>query len=606
MVKEELQPVQVSTLPARGRDLASAPDNLRALSLSTIGNGATGAEPSLMASITDALSKSQQGDSIDQTTSIGHSSIDPVPKYEPVTVSEGHGRTSDDTSSGKKRTTRRSTSPPVLPPGAAPAAIRAWDDGSGQGEDGAHSDHPASSSERASQQRISPLEADGEEEVGLAYDQDNACPEAEEAKDNDDKQSKIGGESFSEGEHEHATNARTVMAPTTSMQTPISATPSMQSNVPGPMTLDNEASDRSNIKLRSRGGSQHRIHRVPPPTLDTDSANMSPSSRPLENPYDVHSTEFIARDDANDEHTRNVAAALEVSREFDTLTWAAVSPANTYVPPQKTPQPLLGPRPASRQPSYEYSPTSPNRSPTSPVQATQEPSSPLAPPTAPFIDGSISPTRPTAPPLERPLLAYGDNRAPLPSRRVSSRGPPPFPQVTSPRSPQLDTPGAGSGASTGQRSPYRTPPEYARPAPPFSSAAMSRSTSSLDGNGGPGTPRMISAAAFRRQQQGRSPSNSGLPDSLGPADTSPLVLRRQSPAPAVPPKNTAPTRRLSVVNPDPHMASDDEGEYDYIAAYASSTVEGETGRSGHGHSPSQSQSMGSGGGYGAGKYVSEL
>lgn len=603
-----VQSAQASTLPARGRDPAPGPDNIRPLSLSTIGNGATGAEPSLMASITDAL-RSQRGDSIDQTTSIGHSSIDPVLKYEPVTVSEGHGRTSDDTSSGQKRATRRSTSPPVLPPGAAPAAIRAWDDGSGQGEDGAHSDHPTSSSERASQQRISPLEADGEEEVGLAYDQGDASPEAEEVKDNDDKQSKIGGESSSEGEHEHAANARTLIIPTTNMQTPISATPSMQSNVPGTMTLDNEASNKSNVRSHShsRGGSQHRIHRVPPPTLDTNSANTNQPSLPLENPYEVHSTEFIGRDDANDEHARNAAAAREVSREFDALTWAAVSPANAYVSPQKTPQPLQGPRPASRQPSYEYSPTSPNRSPTSLVQATQEPLSPLAPPTAPSTDGTVSPTRPTAPPLERPLPAYGDSRAPLPSPGVASRGSSPFPQATSPRPPQLNTPGAGGGASTGQRSPiYRTPPEYARPAPPFSSAAMSHSTSSLNGSGGPGTPRTISAAAFRRQQQGRSPSNGGPPDALGPADTSPLVLRRQSPVPAVPPKNIAPTRRLSVVNPDPYMASDDEGDFDYIAAYASSTVEGEAGRSGHGHSSSHSQSMGSGGGYGAGKYVSEL
>ncbi|KAL4063854.1 Eisosome component PIL1-domain-containing protein [Scleroderma citrinum] len=615
VVNEEPQPVQFSTLPARGRDPVPIAEKHTPLSLSTIENGATGAEPSLMASITDALSRSHRGDSIDQTTSIGHSSIDPVPKYEPLTVSEGHGhsgsRTSGDTSSGKKRATRRSTSPPVLPPGAAPAAIRAWDDGSSQGEDGAHSDRPASSSERASQQRISSSEVDGEE-VGLAYDRDDVSREGEEVKDNDDKTSKIGGELSSESEHEHDTNVRTLIdtklpAPSTSSTpTPISASPSMQTYGPGTMTLYNEASSKSNVTLHSRGGSQHRIPRVPPPALDTDSINTN-RPPPSESPYDTPATEFTGKDSVDEEHARNVAAAREVSREFDALTWAAVSPINNYAPPPKTPQSVPGQQPASRQPSYEYSPSSPTRSPTSPLQAAQQPPSPLVPPNAPFGNRSGSPVRPTAPPLERPPSTYSDTRAPLPSPAVVSRGPLPFPQ-TSPRPPHLGTHEAGSGASTGQRSPiYRTPPEYPRPTPPFSSPAMSHSTSSLNGggNGGPGTPRMISAAAFRRHQQGRSPSSSSPIDMSGPADTSPLVVRRQSPAPAVPPKNNAPTRRLSVVNPDPHVASDDEGDFDYIGAYGGSTAEGEASRSGYGHSPSssqsQSQSMGAGSGYEAGK-----
>ena len=602
MANEELQPTQFSTLPPRGRDPALHSDKLPPLALSTVENGPT-AEPSLMASITDALSRTQRVDSIDQATSIGHSSIDPAPKYEPVTVSEDHthygGRTGGDTSSGQKRATRRSTSPPVLPPGAAPAAIRAWDDGSGQGEDGAHSDHPASSSKRASQQRISPLEQDGEEEVGLAYDRDDGSREAE-VKDYDDKQSKMGRESFSEGEQEqeHTANAHTLTAPTASMQIPVSATSSMQSNVPGPTTPDNEALNRSKSTLHSRGESHHRIPRVPPPHLDTDATNTNRSSPHLENPYS--SIEPTGRDDVSDEHARNAAAAREVSREFDALTWAAVSPANTYVTSQQPPQPPPRRRPTSRQPSCEYFPTSP----ISPAQATQEPSSPLAPSTAPFTDLSASQTRPPV---------YGDSR-PLPSPGIQPRASPPFSQMTSPRSTQLDTPGTGNGYSTGQRSPlYRSPPtEYTRPTPPFSSSAMSHSTSSLNGSGGPSTPRMISAAAFRRQQQGRSPSSNsgGLPDSSGPADTSPLVLRRQSPTPAVPPKSATPTRRLSVVNPDPRGESDDEGDFDYIAAYAGSTAEGDASRSGHGHSPSRghghSQSMGTGGGYAAGKYVSEL
>jgi len=118
-----------------------------------------------------------------------------------------------------------------------------------------------------------------------------------------------------------------------------------------------------------------------------------------------------------------------------------------------------------------------------------------------------------------------------------------------------------------------------------------------------GTPRTISAAAFRRQQQGRVPSGPGpgsgqgmgmgmgmgmgTETTLGPADTSPLMLRKPSgsPLPMLPTTGSGSVRTrapLSVVNPDPGMSPDEEeGGHEY--EYGGESV-----------------------GYGAGRYVSDL
>ncbi|KAG6334281.1 hypothetical protein ID866_4809 [Astraeus odoratus] len=617
------QSAHFSTHPSRGRDPVPTADAHSPLSLSTIGNGATGEEQSLMASISDALARAHGTTSVDQTTSIGHGSIDPVPKYEAVAASEGHGysaaRANTEPVPGQqKRAARRSTSPPVLPPGAAPAAIRAWDDGMGQGEDGAHSDRPASSSERASQQRISSSEADGEDEVGLAYDEDDPSRATERTGNSDDGRSKIGYEPSIEGSHEHEVNmsspvdATPLEPPSPDTQTPSMSVPCTQPLSSGLAPAYNATHSTSSVTLthHSRRESQRRIPRVPPPAVDPDSADTRQSSQPVEHLHTVEAPpdidEHISKDEVGDEHARNAAAALEISRELEALSSAA-------------PPPLPHSSLNERQPLQEQSAT-PSRPSISPVQALQQsqahtqyhslPPSPLAPPSAPFAHRSVSPVRPSPSSIERPPPVYSDDRTS--TSGAGSRGSSPFSSTPPSRLPQVDTLDAGNSGSPGQRSPlYRTPPEYPRPAPPFSSPSMAKSTSSLNGAvGGGSTPRTISAAAFRRQQQqGRSPSSGGMGDSptAGPADTSPLVLRRQSPGPALPPKSSMSTRRLSVVNPDPHAASDEDGEFDYIAAYGGSSGEGEQAKSGHGDGHRRSESMAtSGGGYAAGKYVSEL
>ncbi|KAI6015863.1 hypothetical protein BKA83DRAFT_4340109 [Pisolithus microcarpus] len=610
---DESQHSQFSSLPFRGRgDPALVTEEFDPFSLSTLANGAVGEEPSLMASITDALSKSHRGMSMDQTTSISHASVDPVPKYEPTTGSEGHNyhgdRKSGDAGMGHKRTTaRRSTSPPVLPPGAAPAAIRAWDDGMSQGEDGAHSDRPASSSERASQQRIPSSETDGEEEEGLPYDRDDTSYEGE-ARGRDHRRSGVSSlEASSEGGHEREIREKTSTDAESSV---IHSTPSTGSETAFTHNLE---SSKSDVTLHSRAASR-RIPRVPPPTLEADFTNMNQPPSLAQIPRDeTPSTveDSTHKDNTTDEHARNAAAAREISRELETL-------GSSLAPTSNQPVPLY----VVQQPSQESS--SPSRPSVSPLQVAQHsrnlsqsphrstPPSPLAPPSAPFTNRSVSPARPSAFSTEKLPTPYGEGR-PLPSPIVSARGSPLHLPASSSRSTQLDTP---ESSSPSQRSPlYRTPPEYPRPTPPFSSPLMAKSTSSLGNvSGANGAPRTIAAAAFRRQQQARSASHASNGDTSGPADTSPLVLRRQSPAPTVPPKNSsAPTRRLSVVNPDPRTVSDEEGDdFDYIAAYGGggSTAEREGTERGHGHSrsPSLGRGVGSGGGggYAAGKYSSEL
>ncbi|KAF9238257.1 hypothetical protein BU15DRAFT_62666 [Melanogaster broomeanus] len=501
----------------------------RPLSLSTpFGNetGATDEDQSLMASIADALSQSHRRHEV--PSSIGHAQDEPAPKYEPfapVFHSEthepnGHTPTPEVGSEGRwpRRNMRRSTSPPSLPPGAAPAEIRAWDDGMGrQGEDGAHSDRPASSSQRVpSQRRISSLEPDGEEEDGLAYDHDHFAQD--EATGRAD-----GGGSLSETGKEDEASVRDLdtkqSSPTTdNLQGPSSTSTSIQE----PTSVNNAASTPLNTTPLLRA--------------ETQLATLPRLSRRM-----------MDDDEYGDEHARNAAAAREVSRELDALSFSAISPMSSYAPPP-------GPRGRGPPPGYIHSISHHGQLPM--VQASNSPRnssfgsappSPLAPP--------ISPTLPGWPSAAPSNLAFG------------ARGTSPS---SSPRLSQLDFVSGRSDSPSAKPSPNRALPEYPRPAPPFSSPLMAKSTSSLGGGGVPGgAPRTISAAAFRRPQARSSGSE------LGPADTSPLTLRRLSPsapALAVPPKG--PTRRLSIVNPDPLVSDGEDEEFDYIGAYSGGDNDG--------------------------------
>ena len=551
----------------------------------------------MMASITDALSQSHRGFTLEEATSLGHAGLDePVPKYELLAgdvgrsahsephapVTNGHVGSSPlgEERERTRRATRRSTSPPSLPPGAAPAAIRAWDDRMGQGEDGAHSDDPASSSAGVPSQRLtSSSEPDGEEQDGLAYDHDGQSLEEDGG---------VGGN----GKHHEDDTSLSESGGEDSVDvipTPIrrSVSTGAASNVDGATSL-------------SRAGSQWRIPRVPPPAVDADTIDIHQLSA-----YDrrsVYSTvagahedeEETRTDESADEQARNAAAAREVSRAMDALAFSAAAPPSTasgYATP-RAPPPGYGsalsaqgqataPYPSSLQPSLGRTPQS------------SLPPSPILPPNPPFANRG----RGASPMTEERHPGH------VSSESVSGRIPAPAPGLTT------SVVGGGSpGSPTALRptSPmYRSPPpEYPRPTPPFSSPLMASSTSSLNG-ASPGGPRTISAAAFRRQQA-RSPSATELA-----VDTSPLAFRKPSgpsspslsgsvsrqqpglgmgsrpasPVPAPVPKD-ARKAKLSVVNPDPRVSDEDEGgeAFDYIGAYGG----------------------GENAGYSAGRYVSDL
>ncbi|KAF9223075.1 hypothetical protein BS17DRAFT_782331 [Gyrodon lividus] len=605
---------QFSSLPIRERDPAPTLDSVRPLSLSArLGNGTgrTDEDQSLMASIADALSQSHRGMSLEGATSLGHIHDEPAPKYEPFAPAahseiyepNGHAPAPQE-GAWPRRNMRRSTSPPSLPPGAAPAAIRGWDDGMGQGEDGAHSDRPASSSQRVpSQRRITSSELDGEEEDGLAYDRDDRSED--EATEHADNKFNSGGEgSLSESGKEDGASVRDFVDTnqssqiTDNLQRSSSTSASIQRSSSATTSVNNASSMSPNMAPPLRVESQRRIPRVPPPSMDTDLVDMpnrpaSPHNGPKNNTSNVQDDD-IQTDESADERARNTAAAREVSRELDALAFSAISPVSSYASPPGPP-PGYGPpasyapqgHPTSHQPQLPaIQAAHPPRS-----QSLQDstPPSPLVPPSAPFANRSVSP-HPQAIPMRgrSPPLPSPEGRPLPPNSGLGPRVTSPLPPRTSPSLSQLDIVSGRTDSSVGKSPIYRSPPEYPRPVPPFSSPLMAKSTSSLGSGGAPGgAPRMISAAAFRRQQ-GRSPSGAG--SERGPADTSPLSLRRPSPVPALPPKG--PTRRLSVINPDPPTSDDEGEEFDYIGAYGGGDDEGGGKR----------QS----GGYGSRRYVSDL
>ncbi|KAI9573084.1 hypothetical protein HD554DRAFT_1138342 [Boletus coccyginus] len=569
---------------------------------------------SLMASITDALSQSHRGFTLEEATSLEHPGLDePVPKYEPLAndvgrsaKSESHGPVTNghvssppltEEREGTRRATRRSTSPPCLPPGAAPAAVRAWDDRMGQGENGAHSDRPASSSADVPSQRLtSSLERDGEELEGLPYDRDSRYLGEE---------GEVGGDGkhleedtlFAESGEEAGVDA-------------ITTTYDEQGMVSIQRSVSTGAVSNVGGTSLARAGSQWRIPRVPPPSVDPDTNDVhQPSTHERQSLYGIgtgaQEDEELRTDESADELARHAAAAREVARATDALAFSAVAPQLTaagYATPRA---PLPGYELASPAQS-QYPPSSSPPQPSSLGRTPQSsvPSSPVLPPNPP----SANRGRGGAPPTieAQPQLWHHHHTS---SESIPERLPTPT------FVPAITTTAAGGGSADSPPSPGPTfpifrpsPPEYPRPTPPFSSPLMERSTSSLNSGGGASPssgPRTISAAAFRRQQA-RSPS--GTVTESGPADTSPLTLRRPSASPSlspsvpryaqmgpgsglaspvpVPAARDLPRARLSVVNPD-LRASDERGgegqEFDYIGAHGGESA-----------------------GYGAGRYVSDL
>ncbi|KAH7890548.1 hypothetical protein F5I97DRAFT_1836349 [Phlebopus sp. FC_14] len=584
---------QFATMPSRERGRAQGANPTRPLSVSgRLGNGraTTEDDQSLMASIADALSQSHRGvASVEQVTSLGHATDEPAPKYEAFghTVSDGHGYTGNghtgDVGTRSRRTLRRSTSPPApLPPGAAPAAIRAWDDGMGQGEDGAHSDRPASSSQRVpSQRRISSSEPDGEEADGSDYDDSGHLQDEAARTGRTHRRAESGGGlSYNEDVNEAmvvSDDTNPSNWPVSSLQRSSSTSTSIQNPNSATVSVNKDVSP--NMTPPSRAESQRRIPRVPPPSMDPNPVNVAehPSSTraPPQNNVATSVEDDTQTDETAEERARNVAAAREVSRELDALAFNAMSSGGYSLPPappvheppsyesQEYPNPYQ-----HQVPPIQVPPVLPSQSP-----YRSSPPSPLAIPNPPFANRAVSPNPP-------PTLPLALDRPPSEGRSPLNPNMGPLPPHPSPRLAQLDVLSAGcGGSSTSPLSPpYRSPPEYPRPAPPFSSPLMAKSTSSLSNGGSGGGPRTISAAAFRRPQ-GRTVSSGG--SELGPADTSPLMFRRPSPTPV-----STPTRRLSVVNPDP-QSSDEEDEVGSGGVYGGGEVE-------------------EGRGYASGKYVSNL
>ncbi|KAG2360759.1 hypothetical protein BDR07DRAFT_1411676 [Suillus spraguei] len=469
---------------------------------------------SFTSSIADALARSD-------SNSFSLHRNDTLPKYEPIVPGSGARYTG-------VRDTRRSKSP-SLPPGAAPAAIQAWDGGLGAEIEDRHTVSESndnaisvvSGNEQAtSVTGLSDRRTSQESVGGMPYDRDE---EAEDYQSNEIASQKMD---------------RKVRPGTVEDETEV------ERSRPSPETTE----------------SQRRIPRVPPPPVDTEAPTppertrvVSPLSQQPSSPLQTQG-----------KHARNAAAAREVSREMDALAFSTPAPVTYSTHPTQSQPPPQGSFMSGQayppQPHQQLQIHAPQQGP----NQTSQPPSPLAPPSAPFAQRSISPHPHTgADPIES---------RPLPNI-VASRSSSPRP--TSPRIPPSSPSSAG----------------YPRP-PPFSSPLMTKSTSSLTSGAPGGTPRMISAAAFRRS--GRSGSESGLSPGgySGPADTSPLSLLRPSASPASSvSRRPGAMRRLSVVNPDP--VQPDEDEFDYISAYTG------------GDEPKGTQAQQSGG-YGQGKYVSDL
>lgn len=475
---------------------------------------------------------------------------DPAPKYEPFVP----GSSAQYAGVGD---TRRNKSP-SLPPGAAPAAIRAWDGGLRSGNEDQHAmsesnDHSTSVVSAGGNERTmsitgrSDRRTSQESDVGMPYDRDEESEiftqESEIALQKEDRRVKLGYEE------------------------------------------DEADAEASRISL-GRAESQRRIPRVPPPPLDTG-APIPPESTRVVSPHSRYPTspqrsEALGHgeDEGDEEHARNAAAAREVSRELDALAFSAPAPVTYSTHPTQSRSPPPGSYMSGQapQPHRQPSPASPQiQAPQQALKQVSQPPSPLAPPHAPFAHRAVSPHPHLNidPGESRPLPNPGGSRNSSP-RPSSLRL-----QASSLSSVQIPT------SSSMQSPAYRTP-EYPRPQPPFSSPLMAKSTSSLT-TGIPGGVRTISAAAFRRPARNGSESGLGLPP--GPADTSPLSLRRASGSPVSSTSRSAtavPMRRLSVINPDPVQPDDDE--FDYISAYVGD----------------ESGGARQSGGYGQGKYVSNL
>ncbi|KAJ6551142.1 hypothetical protein B0H19DRAFT_1072907 [Mycena capillaripes] len=298
---------------------------------------------------------------------------------------------------------------------------------------------------------------------------------------------------------------------------------------------------------REPSSSSLRGKRVPPPTFD-----------PVE-----------------DERALNAAAAREVSRELDALSFSPppVAPPQVQVQTESagwefaTPSPQQQPPSPPSKRSNEYTSSSSSsppqtqyQPPASPPQnqytSPPPPANQYAPPPPPA--NREREASPRIPPAARKATLDNPNALPPGARHQNTPSwdaqpmepaqpapfqpghhttpswaitpPPPVDSPASPSSPRLD-------------SPYRAP-------------VASRSTSSLNAQVPPGA-RTISAAAFRRPQKTAS-------GDVG--DTSPLALKKRLPASPYPQARAG--SALRDASPQPPPQQQDDESFDYISAYA--------------------------------------
>jgi len=192
----------------------------------------------------------------------------------------------------------------------------------GQGGNGAHSDRLAPSNADVPSQRLtSSLELNGEELEGLAYDRDSRYFGEE------------GGGVSGDGKHLEEDTLFAESGGEASVDA-VATTYDEQGTIPIQRSVMMGAVSNVEGVSLVRAGSQWRITRAPPPSVDPDTNNVHrPSAHKRQSLYGIgmgaQEDEELWTDESADELARNVAAAREVARATDTLTFSAVAPQLT-------------------------------------------------------------------------------------------------------------------------------------------------------------------------------------------------------------------------------------------------------------------------------------
>ena len=280
-----------------------------------------------------------------------------------------------------------------------------------------------------------------------------------------------------------------------------------------------------------------------------------------------------------EERELNAAAAREVSREMDVLTFnppiSQINPGSFY---DASPDPSAVHH--SRGPGFGGGPMPADFGPLAPPSA---PFTRRSPSPRPTMDSTVPP-RPGASPSMTPAQAYAQTHTSSPSlERVP-------PEHNSPMGPRLhttvaptthlhdDAPTRSSPLST--QSPFQSPPEQQRSSPNIGGdkaigigSSPTTNIKSISSSNLPPAPRTISAAAFKRPQPRKGTSDVSV-------DTSPLVLKKRLPSSPHPmSRDPSPMSRSASLPPLPPLpgnpqnqnhqsqSGDLDEDYDYLSVY---------------------------------------